>query len=484
MLDEDIPGDLNVGDADTERRMRREIANSNERRRMQSINAGFQSLRTLLPHHEGEKLSKAAILQQTAEYIYQLEQEKTRLLSQNSQLKRLYSLSQQGLTSPAGNSTSAMSSTGADDTTSPRLKKKRTNTTTTTVSLENTSDLLKTSSNEDNAASTVAELSLQLLNEQRLRQRLEERLKTLEQASNINTTTTQVVTTVAPPSAAASAPAVPVVAAAVASATPTVVVPQPATNLLPTQPLKMEVVEKQQQQQTSTVTVQASAASRPPALSARPPPGTILLADKNGMQVKVEAVHGLPQVPVSMSSEVPVALKVADELKSTPVITAVATQPGTAGATATSRSFIVTTGGTTTAASAVVPSASNSASTSRQNLDSIVEAIRHLEGDHLFSEDSHKVVKEEVVEYTATPTNLSHHISVSKTLVPSKFIGLKPLPVTSSTQVTLANTVVTGTNPIPATLLPKQPHPPSVVLQQHKKDNSSNSIIIVKQCQA
>jgi len=43
---------------DQERRIRREIANSNERRRMQSINAGFQSLRTLLPHHEGEKLSK------------------------------------------------------------------------------------------------------------------------------------------------------------------------------------------------------------------------------------------------------------------------------------------------------------------------------------------------------------------------------------------------------------------------------------------
>ncbi|XP_026275022.1 helix-loop-helix protein 11 isoform X2 [Frankliniella occidentalis] len=75
--------------SDQEKRMRREIANSNERRRMQSINAGFQSLRTLLPHHEGEKLSKAAILQQTAEYIYTLEQEKTRLLSQNCQLKRI-----------------------------------------------------------------------------------------------------------------------------------------------------------------------------------------------------------------------------------------------------------------------------------------------------------------------------------------------------------------------------------------------------------
>ena len=45
---------------DQERRIRREIANSNERRRMQSINAGFQSLRTLLPHHEGEKLSKVS----------------------------------------------------------------------------------------------------------------------------------------------------------------------------------------------------------------------------------------------------------------------------------------------------------------------------------------------------------------------------------------------------------------------------------------
>ena len=44
-----------------EKRIRREIANSNERRRMQSINAGFQSLRTLLPHHDGEKLSKVSL---------------------------------------------------------------------------------------------------------------------------------------------------------------------------------------------------------------------------------------------------------------------------------------------------------------------------------------------------------------------------------------------------------------------------------------
>ncbi|XP_056264264.1 transcription factor AP-4-like isoform X2 [Pseudoliparis swirei] len=73
---------------DQERRIRREIANSNERRRMQSINAGFQSLKTVLPHTDGEKLSKAAILQQTSDYIFALEQEKTQLLSQNNQLKR------------------------------------------------------------------------------------------------------------------------------------------------------------------------------------------------------------------------------------------------------------------------------------------------------------------------------------------------------------------------------------------------------------
>ncbi|XP_002738783.1 transcription factor AP-4-like [Saccoglossus kowalevskii] len=72
-----------------ERRIRREIANSNERRRMQSINSGFQSLKTLLPHADGEKLSKAAILQQTSEFIFNLEQEKTRLLQQNTQMRQM-----------------------------------------------------------------------------------------------------------------------------------------------------------------------------------------------------------------------------------------------------------------------------------------------------------------------------------------------------------------------------------------------------------
>jgi hypothetical protein len=71
-----------------EKRIRREIANSNERRRMQSINTGFQALKSLIPHTDGEKLSKAAILQQTSEYILQLEKEKAKLHHQNALLIR------------------------------------------------------------------------------------------------------------------------------------------------------------------------------------------------------------------------------------------------------------------------------------------------------------------------------------------------------------------------------------------------------------
>jgi len=46
------------GQREQDRKVRREIANSNERRRMQSINAGFKSLKTILPHADGDKLSK------------------------------------------------------------------------------------------------------------------------------------------------------------------------------------------------------------------------------------------------------------------------------------------------------------------------------------------------------------------------------------------------------------------------------------------
>ncbi|CAK1540436.1 unnamed protein product [Leptosia nina] len=157
---------------EAEKRIRREIANSNERRRMQSINAGFQALRTLLPRHEGEKLSKAAILQQTAEYIYSLEQEKTRLLSQNCQLKRLLNQHEGG---------------------EIPLKKRKSEMITHVPSIipDSTEDTVTTRSSESVAVITVSsllqkkepdngELLVQLERERQLRRLLEERLSALE----------------------------------------------------------------------------------------------------------------------------------------------------------------------------------------------------------------------------------------------------------------------------------------------------------------
>lgn len=62
-----------------DKRKRRAIANSNERRRMQSINAGFQTLKSLIPHSSGEKLSKACILQRSADFMQFLSNEKDKL---------------------------------------------------------------------------------------------------------------------------------------------------------------------------------------------------------------------------------------------------------------------------------------------------------------------------------------------------------------------------------------------------------------------
>jgi len=64
---------------------RREIANSNERKRMHSINVGFQHLKSLLPLNE-DRISKSAILQQAVEYISKLESDRSRLVSHNTVL--------------------------------------------------------------------------------------------------------------------------------------------------------------------------------------------------------------------------------------------------------------------------------------------------------------------------------------------------------------------------------------------------------------
>ena len=137
------------------------------------------------------------------------------------------------------------------------------------------------------------------------------------------------------------------------------------------------------------------------------PPGSILVASKDG-SVRVETVEAtptatvvpaLPTVPASVEEAKKHQLKqhqkqqqeelnrqqqqqqqqqqqIENNSKQANTVAVAAPKaptvaPPQAGGTssATPRSYIVT-------------------SSSRQNLDSIVEAIRHLEGDHLFNEDS------------------------------------------------------------------------------------------------
>jgi len=66
---------------------KRKIANSNERRRMQNINAGFESLRTCMSLPDGQKYSKATILQMASQSLSALQTANKEL---NIQLKQLY----------------------------------------------------------------------------------------------------------------------------------------------------------------------------------------------------------------------------------------------------------------------------------------------------------------------------------------------------------------------------------------------------------
>jgi len=310
VVDDVDDGGGNPLEGPSEKRIRREIANSNERRRMQSINAGFSSLRSILPHHEGEKLSKAAILQQTAEYIYSLEQEKTRLLSQNCQLKRLLGQTQQE----------------SDETDSGPAPKRRLMDTGQKLLFEDEGDEL-------------VEIQNKYERERRTRMVLEEKVRTLE--------------------------------AAATGVSRRINQNQQHQYERFTLDDRVEIIEgvegfgqtiltpgakKQGQQSMDTIILQTG--DRLPSI--------IQCAMKDGNKVEVEHLPRLSE----FSQDGTGALEIAS------------VQDPETGAT---RQYILT---------------QMCDTTSKQNLETIVEAIRHLEGDHLFSEESgpHQVVKEEVVE--------------------------------------------------------------------------------------
>jgi len=338
----------------SEKRIRREIANSNERRRMQSINAGFSSLRAILPHHEGEKLSKAAILQQTAEYIYSLEQEKTRLLSQNCQLKRLLGQSQQE----------------SDETDSGPAPKRRL--------MDTGQKLLFEDEGEE-----LVEIQNKYERERRTRMLLEEKVRTLEAAATG-------VTRRVPASQ------------------------QQQQQQQPSQPYerftlddRVEIIEGVEGFGQTILTPGAKKQGTNPAMdtiilqTGDRLPSIIQCAMKDGNKVEVEHLPRLSE----FSQDGTGALEIAS------------VQDPETGAT---RQYILT---------------QMCDTTSKQNLETIVEAIRHLEGDHLFSEESgpHQVVKEEVVESTIS---LNDDSTMMEVTLPSLSSSASILPsITSLPQV-------------------------------------------------
>lgn len=297
-----------------EKRIRREIANSNERRRMQSINAGFQSLRTLLPHHEGEKLSKAAILQHTADYIYQLEQEKTRLLAQNCQLKRILN-TQMNLDSDGSSSDSPL----------PKRRKAEAETTeslpTPTTSPSGAEPSI------DDLGREMIELRVQLDRERRLRMMMEEQTRNLEAQ----------------------------------------LYPERIREI--THQVQLQYQHRSSDGESpSQVTIEQIPTS---------PQSQLPLSD---IEPKREIVT--PPTPQN-SSEEPLASEVPQDLS------------GRSHTTSSSEMIEVITSANTSSVESSSPSTNIEqtahiypASTSRQNLETIVEAIRHLEGDHLFQDDS------------------------------------------------------------------------------------------------
>ncbi|XP_039283707.1 helix-loop-helix protein 11 isoform X2 [Nilaparvata lugens] len=386
-----------------EKRIRREIANSNERRRMQSINAGFQSLRTLLPHHEGEKLSKAAILQQTAEYIYQLEQEKTRLLSQNCQLKRLINQHEGEATAPkkrkteAGvvvmtpNDTADPESVAALLTPEPLAMVTTSGSAPTIITAMDVSDSGATVAATGGATGAAAnsdliELRSMLDRERGLRMILEDQVRSLETQlypERIREITHQVQLQYQQRDEEEMQPAV---------ITP-IRRESGSSTASESAATGVAVAASQQQQETAAAVATLQVVS---AASLQPVAHT---------ETVIATVNATP--PASPKAAVAAASKVAASVAaapSTPRLTileaAIKAEPKVEVERIPSPSSPAASGDELTQARVYL------ASTSRQNLETIVEAIRHLEGDALFSNEEGGAAAKVAVRgqrLTATP---------------------------------------------------------------------------------
>ncbi|CAG2109637.1 unnamed protein product [Medioppia subpectinata] len=385
---------------ETEKRIRREIANSNERRRMQSINAGFQSLRTLLPHHDGEKLSKAAILQHTADYIYQLEQEKTRLLAQNCQLKRLVN-NQMAPESELSNDNSPLhkriklektplATNGVDSCDSSDevfCRSPKSATTSMVDSTEPTSDDLKRE---------MVELRLQLDRERRLRMTLEDQTRALE----------------------------------------TQLYPEKIREIAHNvqyhyKPVKHNDMSSSSQELTEsdvaadevigeTIEIETNSCPASPQMCGISAPKCFTTPVTSS--IKTEVIDGHTDVePQDLSSKSNSCSPKKTKTCSQPAAIALPIDVPFIASEAIDRGVTL---------EIIDPVNGSYGSTSRQNLDTIVEAIRHLEGDHLFRDDDSgsvvlKQIPEELDETASTNATLSPALRTVLTMSPEQFGAIR-----------------------------------------------------------
>ncbi|XP_023299359.2 uncharacterized protein LOC111681703 [Lucilia cuprina] len=437
------PPPINKTTLENEKRMRREIANSNERRRMQSINAGFQNLRLLLPRHEGEKLSKAAILQQTSQYICELENQKTQLLAQNSQLKRQLGQHEAGSGGGGGSSsgTNADAGSNGENVTGVAVKKRKlTDNVANVQTISDSSDEgLGSMSPEpmtllNAAGGTVAvntkaqillqqntkemvELKEQLYKERRLRTILEEELQMIKRQLYSVATAPQ-------PSA--------VETDETDGTTTTTYIPREVIehtgNLLREDCEEFSYVEIDeltgQQQVVVCSTIEEldseAAAAAAEIITEDNVHEEVVLSSSSTESEQEVAVNAIAKAYAEGNSPTPAMLQpiLQAAIKATPKVEVERITDATLKKVKTEK--IEQTSGLTR---------------SRQNLETIVEAIRHLEGDHLFTDsngEQHKVlVQTQAVRAIGQDaplalTNKQHVVAQRKTLAELRpFLQLK-----------------------------------------------------------
>lgn len=259
---------------------------------------------------------QAAILQQTAEYIYALEQEKTRLLSQNCQLKRLLNQHEGGDIPIKKRKTEAILAEIPED-----LPENVTTESVAIISVVENSNTVP--------SSEITDLRVQLDRERRLRIVLEDQVRTLESQMYPDSL-------------------------------------RDLSHQITLQYENTEVMETEVEEEGEELAEMVTLLPEPPLEEELCPLEECLLEESDRtLQVRplspVNMVMEAPRSPTPLQVPVPLmeaAIKVEPKVKVEVVGEEAGAEP--------SRLYL--------------------ASTSRQNLETIVEAIRHLEGDQLFGE--------------------------------------------------------------------------------------------------